>query len=256
MNNFKEWLSDNLRYLLLLLFIGLGILAIFLGVRVVSRFSSSSHPENGNEAVTETGSGMKTEVQTETETGVQTEAQAETEAQTGAQTEAQTETGTRTQAEAQTESGTGVKTEAQTESGNGMQTETQTETGTQTEAETVNHPVEFIFEIPETETETEKTKETETERETEEIDTLKVLTGRTMYTKEELNIRSGPGTEFDVIGYAGSGEEVIVTGRTASWYRVRVGEVKGYVSQNLLTDEYTPDYRVMVSTCYLRCEPD
>ena len=45
MNSFREWLSDNLRYLLLLLIVILGVGAIILGVRLYRKLPSGSGPE-------------------------------------------------------------------------------------------------------------------------------------------------------------------------------------------------------------------
>ena len=104
MNDFKEWLSDNLRYFLLafiiLLIIGAAILGISIYSKVVNGGGSRKEPVKQTESVKETekqtedtkASEMGSEKQTEPK--AQTEAQKETEALTEELTEPQTETPT------------------------------------------------------------------------------------------------------------------------------------------------------------------
>ena len=39
-----------------------------------------------------------------------------------------------------------------------------------------------------------------------------------------MNIRGGPGTNYDVVGFATAGEELIVTGKNAdeTWWRIEL----------------------------------
>lgn len=55
--------------------------------------------------------------------------------------------------------------------------------------------------------------------------------GTAAITAESLNVRSGPGKEYDVIGKAKAGEEFAVSGQTDNgWYRIAYGGEEGYVS--------------------------
>ncbi len=89
-----------------------------------------------------------------------------------------------------------------------------------------------------------------------EMDSL-VMASDDKYASTESNIRSGPGTEYDIIGGLNPGDSVHITGQTDNWYRIQTesGDT-GYVSKSLLSDEYTPTYATIVSTCYLRSYDD
>lgn len=54
-------------------------------------------------------------------------------------------------------------------------------------------------------------------------------------TKGTLNIRSGPGKNFDVIGKFGNGQEVVVVTHGTEWDFVKNGSLNGYVSNQYLT---------------------
>ena len=112
---FKEWLSDNLRYLVLIVCIALGIVAIASGVRVYQSFhrqSAAKDEQSTDQTITIISQG-------ESESGVTVSRQTvrkepETEKETAA-TEKQTETETKKQTEKQTETETKKQTEKQTE---------------------------------------------------------------------------------------------------------------------------------------------
>lgn len=55
--------------------------------------------------------------------------------------------------------------------------------------------------------------------------------GTAVIRADSLNVRSGPGKDYDVVGSAKSGEEYAITGESENgWYPVDFGGVKGYVS--------------------------
>ena len=96
-----------------------------------------------------------------------------------------------------------------------------------------------------------------TEPPTEEIDTLYVYGGTsTMYASTSLNVRSGPGTEYEVTDIPDQGDAITVSGETNRWYQVQINGHTGYVRKSLLEEEYTPVYMTSNHTCYLRSEPD
>ena len=49
-----------------------------------------------------------------------------------------------------------------------------------------------------------------------------------------VNIRAGPGTGHAVVGSAPHDSTVIITGRTDNWYRIRQGNLTGYMSRDFL----------------------
>lgn len=121
MNDFKEWLSDNLRYFLLAFIIILIIGAAILGISIYSKVvngggqketGKQTESVNVTEKLTENTrtEKMNTESDPQTEEPqteeIQTESQTETEPQTEAPTEAPTEPQTEPPTEPQTEAPT------------------------------------------------------------------------------------------------------------------------------------------------------
>ena len=270
---FKEWLSDNLRYLVLIVCIALGIVAIASGVRVYQSFhrqSAAKDEQSTDQTITiisqgEDESGVTVSRQTvrkEPETGKETAAtEKQTETETKKQTEKQTETETKKQTEKQTETETKKQTEKQTETETKKQTEKQTETETkkQTEKQTETETKKQTEKQAETETKKQTEKQTETQKQTEEIDTLKrYSSAATLYADEESNIRSGPGTGYSVIGTAQAGDPLTVTGETDKWYLIRYDGQNAYIAKSLTASSYTPPepvYRTITSACNVRSDP-
>ena len=57
------------------------------------------------------------------------------------------------------------------------------------------------------------------------------LSGEGTVTSDSLNIRSGPGTEYDVVGKAAKGTVLVVTGQADNgWYRIELEGKNGYAS--------------------------
>ena len=61
----------------------------------------------------------------------------------------------------------------------------------------------------------------------------------TMYASDTVNVRSGPGTDTDVIGGYTAGDAVTVTGETNGWYQVDVNGQTGYIRKDLLSATQT-----------------
>lgn len=59
----------------------------------------------------------------------------------------------------------------------------------------------------------------------------------TMYSNDDVNVRSGPGTDSDVIDALVSGDKVTVTGETSGWYQVSINGATGYVRKDFLTSD-------------------
>lgn len=60
-----------------------------------------------------------------------------------------------------------------------------------------------------------------------------------MYAADTVNMRSGPGTDTDVIGGFSSGDAVTVTGETNGWYQVSANGQTGYIRKDLLSATQT-----------------
>lgn len=70
---------------------------------------------------------------------------------------------------------------------------------------------------------------------TQENATLKPYSAATtLYSNDTVNVRSGPGTDSDIIGGFGPGDAVMVIGETSNWYQVSVNGQTGYVRKDFL----------------------
>lgn len=60
-----------------------------------------------------------------------------------------------------------------------------------------------------------------------------------MYASDIVNVRSGPGTDTNVVGGFSAGDVVTVTGETNGWYQVNVNGTTGYIRKDLLSSTQT-----------------
>ncbi len=58
--------------------------------------------------------------------------------------------------------------------------------------------------------------------------------GSTYYASANVNVRSGPGTQYTVVGSLSSGQAVTVTGSSGTWYRINWNRSTAYVSASYL----------------------
>lgn len=59
-----------------------------------------------------------------------------------------------------------------------------------------------------------------------------------MYASDSVNVRQGPSTDFEIIGYLRPGWDVMVTGQAdTGWYEILYNEEKAFVSDKYLLDE-------------------
>ncbi len=251
MKGFKEWISDNLRYLVLILALAMAIFAIILGLRLYNAISQEDHQQTpATEAASERGD---TIVILNSETEPVTEKT--TEAVTEAKTEKVTESETASEKESETEKSAVKMTERGTEKKTQPQRQSET---TAAQSETTKQP-DIVIEDPEAEQKENVTVQPTTTRQTEEIDTLENMQTTTKYAATELNIRSGPGTNYRIIAGAEAGEGVTVTGQTNEWYQVKTDNGTGYIYKGLLENEpvyIEPTYATINSGCYIRSEAD
>lgn len=68
-------------------------------------------------------------------------------------------------------------------------------------------------------------------------DEVKTCAAMTLYTKEKVNLRSGASLNDDVMVVIPEGGEVIVTGYTDDWYRVKYDGNDGFCMKKYLTEE-------------------
>ena len=198
MKQFKEWLSDYLRYFLLLL---AAILAFFLILAGVKIYQNSKKPDAANaiQIITETETETTAKKQTETEMTSETESESESE------TEQKTETAADT-AETKAETAVQAQSSAQTDAAAAQ---------TETAAAATEKPTE-------TQPPTEKATETQPATETEYTPIYKTLKG-------SCYIRSGPSMDAEIIGEYMYGTTVEFLEDVGGWYKVRIDGIVGYM---------------------------
>lgn len=200
MKQFKEWLSDYLRYFLLLL---AAILAFFLILAGVKIYQNSKKPDAANaiQIITETETETTAKKQTETEMTSETESESESETETEQKTETAADT-----AETKAETAVQAQSSAQTDAA-AAQTET---AAAATEKATETQPP------------TEKATETQPATETEYTPIYKTLKG-------SCYIRSGPSMDAEIIGEYMYGTTVEFLEDVGGWYKVRIDGMVGYM---------------------------
>ena len=202
MKQFKEWLSDYLRYFLLLL---AAILAFFLILAGVKIYQNSKKPDAANaiQIITETETETTAKKQTETEMTSETESESESESES--ETEQKTETAADT-AETKAETAVQAQSSAQTDAAAAQ---------TETAAAATEKPTE-------TQPPTEKATETQPATETEYTPIYKTLKG-------SCYIRSGPSMDAEIIGEYMYGTTVEFLEDVGGWYKVRIDGMVGYM---------------------------
>ena len=198
MKQFKEWLSDYLRYFLLLLAAILAFFLILAGVRI---YQNSKKPDAANaiQIITETETETTAKKQTETKMTSETESESEVESETEQETAADT-AGTKAETAVQAQSS------AQTDAAAAQ---------TETAAAATEKPTE-------TQPPTEKATETQPATETEYTPVYKTLKG-------SCYIRSGPSMDAEIIGEYMYGTTVEFLEDVGGWYKVRIDGMVGYM---------------------------
>ena len=200
MKQFKEWLSDYLRYFLLLLAAILAFFLILAGVRI---YQNSKKPDAANaiQIITETETETTAKKQTEMEMTSETESESESESETEQKTETAADT-----AETKAETAVQAQSSAQTDAAAAQ---------TETAAAATEKPTE-------TQPPTEKATETQPATETEYTPIYKTLKG-------SCYIRSGPSMDAEIIGEYMYGTTVEFLEDVGGWYKVRIDGMVGYM---------------------------
>ncbi len=196
MKQFKEWLSDYLRYFLLLLAAVLAFFLILAGVRI---YQNVKKPNAANA------------IQILTEMETETAARQQTESETASETETESESET----EQKTEAVNTAKTKAETA--------VQTQSSAQTDAAAQSETAATATEKPaETQPPTEKATETQPVTETEYTPVYMTLKG-------SCYIRSGPSMDAEILGEYMYGTTVEFLEDVGGWYKVRIDGMIGYM---------------------------
>ncbi len=74
-----------------------------------------------------------------------------------------------------------------------------------------------------------------------------------MYATVPLNIRSGPGTTYKIVGALNKGDEANILGKAKKWYQIKFGEGTAYVASDYFT---TDKSSVVIPDSLYRVEPD
>lgn len=202
MKNFKEWMSDYLRYFMLILAAILVFALVMIGFRVYHYYQQ---PDADDAVVILTEQEEMTEKQTETESETQTEKVTESDTETESETEKETEKVTE------------KETMGETQIVDQPQTNTRTVDQPQTSAQTVEQAQ------TNAQTETESETQTETEPETEVyVPVYMTLTGA-------CNFRSGPSYEDEVVTWYPAGTVVEFLEDVGGWYKVQIDGMIGYM---------------------------
>jgi cytoskeletal protein RodZ len=213
MKKTKEWISDYLRYFLLLLAIALLVVLIVITLKVYQRYDRTPGQDD-IEILTEAQTGRVTETETESET--ETEAPTETETETVKETETDTADETETEVQTNADSahrntaGASDTSDAQTSTGAGETSQTQQ--SEQTTVQTEAQPIEIQVEEPAAVEST--------------ADYRTILS--------TCNLRSYPDYGDNVIGECYTGQTVEFLGEEEGWYKISVDGVVGYIGPKFL----------------------
>jgi len=227
MNNFREWLSDNLRYILLILAI-LAVVAISVAGIVIYKKLADPAPQ------TEPSQNQSVQVETEPATKKETETTKETE-----ETEPGTQKETKT-SEPETESVSEIESESQAVNGETNSTEknSETEDGTSAVGETEKNP-EYLR--------------------------MTVTTNFRTGPGEEYDVMNSYGTDrvAKFLGKEGDWYKVLIGGREgymSAQYLEEVAYEPG-MEEEVQTEPATepptepqPVYKTLKGACYLRAE--
>jgi hypothetical protein len=225
MKNFKEWLSDYLRYFMLLLALVLLGGIIYIGIRVYQHYDS---PTAGEviEILTEAGELTEAESESvkETEAASEVGTEADTEAETknsAGETSVNGAAGTDAQAKDTSDNASAQAETSASENGGQASNETQSTGASQ---DTAQQNSQSGTASAQTESEVVIQVQSETQAATEAEPVYRTMTGA-------CNFRSGPGYEYEVMAVYPAGTVVEYLGIVEGWCEVRIDGVIGYMGQ-------------------------
>lgn len=209
MKRWKEWLSDNLRYILLLLAVILLAAVIWIGIRVYQNYDSPTSGENIEILTEENTEQQQTESESESETEPETQSESETESETRS-----LPAGTR-----QTE---GSMTAGETDQPGTSETSSQegaADPGAQSES---SGAAALPEENAAAEIQIEQTEAAAAE-------------GVSMTLNQACYFRSGPGYDYEVLATYDAGTSVEFLGMVEGWAEVRIDGTIGYMGRQFLS---------------------
>ncbi len=225
MNKFKEWLSDNLRYVLLFLAGVLFAGIIWIGIRVYQQYDSPTSGQN-IEILPEQETAAEKITEKDTEKDTEKKKESESEKKKDAQ-QKESEKKQDTVADGETES-TGQSDKDSSDSNGGTDANAAAlaglgtnETGTpQTSGMKETQQSEQIVDVePETQAQTQPPTEAEPVY---------------MTLNQACNFRSGPGYEYEVVAEYWAGTVVEYLGMVEGWAEVRIDGTVGYMGRQFL----------------------
>lgn len=230
MKNFKEWLSDNLRYILLFLAGVLFAGIIWIGIRVYQQYDSPT-------------AGQNIEILQETDTEKLTETKKETESETEQEPETEKESETKREPVSQTEAETGERQDtpagaAQDPDGQSGETENTSAAGADTNAAA-------LAGLGNENGGTPQTQDPQAAQQSEQIVDIQPETQAQtqpateaqpvyMTLNQACNFRSGPGYEYEVVAEYWAGTVVEYLGMVEGWAEVRIDGTVGYMGRQFL----------------------
>lgn len=216
MKNFKEWLSDNLRYLLLAVVVIAVIGAAIYGVNLYSR-AVGERGNSQSESQSESNSESETESETETEKETESESESESETQTEDQSESETEDQSETETQDSSEDADvqdSYEEDSETSGNDSYTTDESEDSGSTAAAGDVETAETLSTEAPVPET---------SAPETEPAQPVYMTINSACY------MRSQPDYGDNIIGQYEAGTTVEFLEDVGGWYRVRVNGVTGYM---------------------------
>ena len=232
MGDFKEWLSDNLRYFLVGVVVILIIGGSILGLKIYSsKVNGNSDPaviRKNTEAQTETGKETETKKQTEKETKKQTEK--ETKKQTEKETKKQTEKATEKQTESSTSSNAGTDSKGSTadnsqNGSNSANNASQNSDGTYSNG---SQSSDGTYDNAGNDTTTDGS---DYSNDTQDVTTPQTDAAQPVYMtiNSACYMRSYPDFGDNIIGQFEAGSTVAFLGDEGGWYKVSVNGQVGYM---------------------------
>lgn len=221
MNNFKEWLSDYLRYFLLILAAVLTIALVVIGVRV---YQGMTNPAVGDADSIEILTEKETETVSETEAVTETELETVSETETVNESDAVSSEKTVAEENESADASESIETSDSTvnskESTGGLATGAAAIAGIDTTGSNSAATDTTVSQEPETEVLIEIETEPATEAVYEPV--YKTLKG-------SCYIRSGPSMDAEIIGEYMYGTTVEFLEDVGGWYKVQIDGMVGYM---------------------------
>lgn len=221
MGDFKEWLSDNLRYFL----VGVVVILIIGGSILGLKIYSSKVNGNSDPAV------IRKNTEAQTETGKETETKKQTEKETKKQTEKETKKQTEKETKKQTEKATEKQTESSTSSNAGTDSKGSTADNSQNGSNSANNASQNSGGTYDNAGNDATTDGSDYSNDTQNVTTPQTDAAQPVYMtiNSACYMRSYPDYGDNIIGQFEAGTTVEFLGDEGGWYKVSVNGQVGYM---------------------------